>query len=132
MKRAPLLRMAVLGEEYAEVRDLRTKLWGGTLVYFPDPPEMDVKCYMMVFNRAEQQFELINWVGYKAGLKLILASIPQAALCEGAYAVRLGWFKENWQTIFLPFGSFETTKFLVWKRSLDPKVVGKSAGALLH
>jgi hypothetical protein len=119
MKSTPLFHLTVLDEEYMEERDLSAKLWGGTLVYFPEPPEMDVKCYMMVFDDAERQFKLINWVGYKAGLKLVVASIPETALCPGSIAVQLGWFKENWDSIFLPFGSFETTKFLVWKRGRD-------------
>lgn len=124
MMRTPLFRMTVLEEEYVEVRDLRAKLWGGTLIYFPAPPELDVKCYMMVFNYAQREFDLINWIGYKAGSNLVLASIPETALCKGELAVRLGWFKENWDSVFLPFGSFETTKFLRWTRSTGPMDLG--------
>ena len=118
MKREPLFRMTVLGEKYVEVRNLKTSLWAGTPIYFPEPHKMDVKCYMMVFNPSYGEFELINWVGYKAGLHLVQASIPQSALCKGAIAVKLGWFKKNWHTIFLPFGSFDTSKFLVWEERL--------------
>lgn len=124
MMRKALFRMTVLDEEYVEVRDLRAKLWSGTLIYFPVSPEFDVKCYMMVFNDAAGQFDLINWIGYKAGLKLVLASVPETALCKGEISVRLSWFKENWDSVFLPFGSFETTKFLQWTRRTRPMDFG--------
>lgn len=116
MSEAPF-RLVVLDEEYVEIRDPEELVWPGTLMYFPHPPERDVKCYMLVRDDAGLRF--VNWLGFKAGATLILASIPPEAVEKGAHAPRLGWFRDNWHKEFLPFGSFETTRFLVWERSLD-------------
>ncbi|MGA0540139.1 hypothetical protein [Neotabrizicola sp. VNH66] len=113
----PLFRLEVLGEHYVEVRKPDTLLWAGTLMYFPTPPAQDAKCYMMVFDDLLGQMAMINWLGFKAGSRLILGSIPQTAMIPGSYAVPLRWFRDNWHSQFLPFGRFATTRFLVWDRS---------------
>lgn len=116
-----LFRLTVLNETYVEVRNPAKVLWAGDLMYFPVPPERDVKCYMMTFDDNLGQMVFINWIGYKAGMRLAVASVPASAMVPGTRSVPLGWFRDNWDGRFLPFGSFDTTLFLQWERTEEEK-----------
>jgi hypothetical protein len=104
---------SILGERYLEVKDLGARLWRGDIFLFDESTGPDCRAYMLVSPLGADRLHLVNYIGYKAGNELVATNIPRDAGDEGAFNIRLGWLKDNWNQA-IPLGKFETTKFLQW------------------
>ncbi|MEM9250295.1 MAG: hypothetical protein AAGB05_16575 [Pseudomonadota bacterium] len=102
----------ILGETYEEVSHQDGVLWRGDLLLFDDASGADCKAYMVYLPEDRSGFQLVNYVGYKAGARLATI-IPDEASQPGALNIRLSWLREYWSET-IPFGTFETTTFLSW------------------
>ena len=102
----------ILGEKYTELNDADAALWRGDLLLFDESCGEDCKAYMVYIPDDRNGYQLINYVGYKAGARLA-TTIPKEASEPGSFSIRLSWLRDNWNET-IPIGSFETTKFLRW------------------
>lgn len=105
--------ISILGENYEEVSGDGAVLWRGDLLLFDQTCGEDCKAYMVCISSDGDSFNLVNYVGYKAGAYLA-ATIPSDASEPDALNIRLSWLRENWRDV-IPIGVFETTKFYTWK-----------------
>ncbi len=110
----------IFGEKYSVVTKEENVLWRGDLLYFKEPPEPDVRVYMIASahpfasrENGQLPLKLINFAGYKAGAELVLACFPSEA-AENGVNIRIDWLMGNWDK-FLPFGSFDNTIFYKWR-----------------
>lgn len=110
--------LSALGHSFRRVTDLDEHLWQGSLLIFEPPLDRDAQYYMMHYRPDLRRMLLINWLGYKAGLELASATIPNSSLAHGKIAIPLRWFKDNWSGKFLATGSFETTGFFAYDGTL--------------
>ncbi|MGJ8617647.1 MAG: hypothetical protein ACSHWS_12470 [Sulfitobacter sp.] len=102
----------ILGEKYREKRGKKATLWRGDLLFFDDSCGSDCRVYMVTPSEDHGGFNLINYIGYKAGL-LLLTTIPAEAAAPGCQNIRLSWLKKNWADV-IPLGTYKTTKFYAW------------------
>lgn len=102
----------IMGETYKEVTGVDAVLWRGDLLLFDDCCGEDCKAYMVCIADEREHFNLVNYVGHKAGA-VMAAMIPKEASQPGSMNIRLSWLRENWSEV-IPIGSFETTKFFAW------------------
>lgn len=105
----------ILGENYEELDSPNAVLWRGDLLLFDEDCVEDCKAYMVYLPDDRQGFQLVNYVGYKAGARMA-TTIPKEAAEPGSLNIRLSWLRDNWSDT-IPIGRFETTKFLKWSGS---------------
>ncbi|MEO1314428.1 MAG: hypothetical protein AAFV27_11210, partial [Pseudomonadota bacterium] len=80
----------ILGEKYEELNDVGAVLWRGDLLLFDETCGEDCKAYMVYVPDSREGFQLINYVGYKAGARLA-TTIPKDASELGSLNIRLSW-----------------------------------------